>query len=58
MDISQNVNKAFEIEDVKYYLDDKDFNDLPSQCADMHFGDPNSLSSMSNLDPMKVRELQ
>ena len=29
VDISQNINKGFEIESVRYYLDEKDLKDLP-----------------------------
>ena len=39
VDISQNINIEFEIEGVKYYLDENDLNDPPSQSSDMHFED-------------------
>ena len=58
VDISQNINKEFEIEGIKYHLDEKDLDDIPSQSADTYFGDCKSLSFKSYLDLTKLRKLQ
>ena len=43
-DISQNVNKEFKIEVLKYHTDKRDLNGFPSQIVDKHSKDPNFLS--------------
>ena len=58
VDNNQNVNNDFEINNIKYCLNEKDLTNLQSQGRDAHTIDTNSLSHMYNLDPAKIKQLQ
>ena len=56
--ISQHSNREFEIKGIKYLIDEKELDDLPSQSTDTHSRDPNPSSFKCNLDITKVKQLQ
>ena len=58
LDSDQNVNNKFETDGIKYCLNRKDFANFKSQDTDAHAIDTISLSSMCNLDPEKIKQLQ
>ena len=55
---NQNVNNEFEIDDIKYFPDEKDLTNSQSQGTDTHTVDPNTLSHMCNLNPTKIKQQQ
>ena len=58
IDNDQNVNNKFEIDGFKNCLNGKDLVNFTSQYTNAQTIDPNSLSTMYNLDPEKIKQLQ
>ena len=58
VNISQHFYKEFEIKGIKYLVNEKDLDDLPSQSIDVHSKDHDPSSFKCNIDMTKVKQLQ
>ena len=58
VNISQHSNSKFEIKGIKYLVNEKDLDDLPSQSVDAHSKDHNPSPFKFNLDMTNVKQLQ
>ena len=58
VNIIQHSNKEFEIKGIKYLVNKKDLDDLPSQSVDACSKDPHPSPFKCNLDMTKVKQLQ
>ena len=56
--LANTLNRKFEIKDIKYLVDEKDLDDLPSKSVDANSKDPDPSPFKCNLDMTKVKQSQ